>query len=187
MNTGTIVQVVGPVVDVAFPGALPAISNALTVEFKVGNQPAKLTLEVQQHLGDRWVRAVSMSGTEGLKRGFTVTDSGAPISMPVGPGVMGRVLDVNPRNDINWHRTFMWVTGFFYNPKFRYNISLWSLGSTEQTLLFGNLQYRINDALGFGVGIGPSLTNRSLQGSWPFWAGSDRQMAEEALRGGCPP
>jgi F-type H+-transporting ATPase subunit beta len=94
MNTGTIVQVVGPVVDVAFPGALPAISNALTVEFKVGNQPAKLTLEVQQHLGDRWVRTVSMSGTEGLKRGFTVTDSGAPISMPVGPGVMGRVLDV---------------------------------------------------------------------------------------------
>jgi len=94
MNTGTIVQVVGPVVDVAFPDALPSIANALTVECQIGGQPAKLTLEVQQHLGDRWVRAISMSGTEGLKRGFAVTDSGGPISMPVGPGVMGRVLDV---------------------------------------------------------------------------------------------
>jgi F-type H+-transporting ATPase subunit beta len=94
MNTGTIVQVVGPVVDVAFTDSLPAISNALTVEYKVQNQPVKLTLEVQQHLGDRWVRTVSMSGTEGLKRGFQVTDTGGPIKMPVGPGVMGRVMDV---------------------------------------------------------------------------------------------
>jgi F-type H+-transporting ATPase subunit beta len=94
MSTGTIVQVLGPVVDVAFPDALPSISNALTVEYTVQNQPMKLTLEVQQHLGDRWVRTISMSGTEGLKRGFAVTDSGAPIQMPVGPGVMGRVLDV---------------------------------------------------------------------------------------------
>jgi F-type H+-transporting ATPase subunit beta len=94
MNTGTIVQVVGPVVDVAFPGALPPISNALTVDFSVDGHPNHLTLEVQQHLGDRWVRTVSMSGTEGLKRGLTVTDSGGPIRMPVGPGVMGRVLNV---------------------------------------------------------------------------------------------
>jgi F-type H+-transporting ATPase subunit beta len=94
MNTGTIVQVVGPVVDVAFPGALPPISNALTVDFAVDGQTNHLTLEVQQHLGDRWVRTVSMSGTEGLKRGLTVTDSGGPIRMPVGPGVMGRVLNV---------------------------------------------------------------------------------------------
>src|SRR4029079_8229488 len=50
--------------------------------------------EVQQHLGDRWVRTVSMSGTEGLRRGLPVTDTGGPISMPVGPGVMGRVLNV---------------------------------------------------------------------------------------------
>jgi F-type H+-transporting ATPase subunit beta len=94
MNTGTIVQVVGPVVDVAFPDVLPPISNALTVECEVQNQPVKLTLEVQQHLGDRWVRTVSMSGTEGLRRGVEVHDSGGPIRMPVGPGVMGRVLDV---------------------------------------------------------------------------------------------
>ena len=68
MNTGTIVQVDGPVVDVAFPDALPAITNALTVEYTVLDHPVTLTLEVQQHLGDRWVRTISMSGTEGLKR-----------------------------------------------------------------------------------------------------------------------
>jgi F-type H+-transporting ATPase subunit beta len=94
MNTGTIVKVLGPVVDVEFPDRLPGIYNALTCEYKVQNEPAKLTLEVQQHLGDKWVRAISMSGTEGLKRGFKVTDNGAPISMPVGEGVMGRVFDV---------------------------------------------------------------------------------------------
>ncbi|HET9566843.1 MAG TPA: F0F1 ATP synthase subunit beta, partial [Vicinamibacterales bacterium] len=94
MNTGTIVQVDGPVVDVAFPDALPAITNALTVEYTVLDQPVTLTLEVQQHLGDRWVRTISMSGTEGLKRGLKVSDSGGPIHMPVGPGVMGRVLNV---------------------------------------------------------------------------------------------
>jgi len=94
MNTGTIVRVSGAIVDVEFQGALPAIYNALTVDYKVQNEPAKMTLEVQQHLGDNWVRTISMSGTEGIKRGFKVSDSGAPISVPVGEGVMGRVLDV---------------------------------------------------------------------------------------------
>jgi F-type H+-transporting ATPase subunit beta len=94
MSKGKIVRVSGPVVDVEFPDALPAIYNALTVEYKVQNQPARMTLEVQQHLGDGWVRTISMSGTEGIKRGFEVTDSGAPISVPVGEGVMGRVFDV---------------------------------------------------------------------------------------------
>ena len=94
MNKGKIVQVVGPVVDVAFPEKLPGIYNALTVDYKVQGQPVKITLEVQQHLADSWVRAVSMSGTEGLKRGYEVVDTGVPISMPVGEGVMGRVFDV---------------------------------------------------------------------------------------------
>ena len=94
MLRGKIVQVVGPVVDVEFPGELPAIYNALTVEYKVSGQPVKLLLEVQQHLGDRCVRTISMSATEGLKRGFEATDTGAPISVPVGEGVMGRVFDV---------------------------------------------------------------------------------------------
>src|ERR1700760_4594218 len=78
MNKGKIVKVIGPVVDVEFPDALPGIYNALTCEYKVKNQPVALTLEVQQHLGDKWVRTISMSGTEGLKRGFEVTDSGGP-------------------------------------------------------------------------------------------------------------
>jgi len=94
MNKGKIVQVIGPVVDVEFPNDVPAIYNALTVDFKVQNQTVKLTLEVQQHLGDNWVRTVAMSSTEGLKRGLEVEDKGGPISMPVGPGVMGRVFDV---------------------------------------------------------------------------------------------
>ena len=94
MNTGTIVQVVGPIVDVEFPDALPAIYNALAVECTVENRPVALTLEVQQHIGDHRVRTISMSGTEGLKRGYTVKDSGGPISVPVGDAVMGRVFDV---------------------------------------------------------------------------------------------
>jgi F-type H+-transporting ATPase subunit beta len=94
MNKGKIVQVIGPVVDVEFPSGLPPIYNALTVDFKVQGQEIKLTLEVQQHLGDNWVRTVAMSTTEGLKRGIEVLDTGGPISMPVGPGVMGRVFDV---------------------------------------------------------------------------------------------
>ncbi len=86
MNTGKIVQVIGPVVDIEFPQKTPAIYNALTVDFKVEDQPIKLTLEVQQHLGGSWVRTISMSGTEGLERGLEVTDTGEPISMPVGEG-----------------------------------------------------------------------------------------------------
>ena len=101
MNSGKVVQVVGPVVDVEFPEVLPSIFNAQTIDYTVENRPVTVTLEVQQHLGDRWVRAISMSGTGGLKRGFEVTDSGGPISMPVGEGVMGRVFDVtgNPVDD----------------------------------------------------------------------------------------
>ncbi|MBI3853687.1 MAG: F0F1 ATP synthase subunit beta [Verrucomicrobia bacterium] len=94
MNKGKIVQIIGPVVDVEFAGELPAIYNALTVEFSVQGQPVKLTLEVQQHLGDNWVRAVAMSSTEGLKRGYDVVDTGKAISMPVGDAVMGRVFNV---------------------------------------------------------------------------------------------
>ena len=94
MNKGKIVQIIGPVVDIEFADKLPAIYNAVTVDFTVLGKPTKLTLEVQQHLGDGWVRAVAMSSTEGLKRGLEVTDTGSAISVPVGEGVMGRVLDV---------------------------------------------------------------------------------------------
>src|SRR2546426_11889852 len=94
MNKGKIVQVIGPVVDVEFPETPPSIYNALTIDYQVQGKSTKLTLEVEQHLGDNWVRAVAMSSTEGLKRGLEVVDTGAPISMPVGEGVMGRVFNV---------------------------------------------------------------------------------------------
>ncbi len=95
MNKGKIVQIIGPVVDVEFPAQLPALFNALTIQFTPpGGVSTKLTLEVQQHLGDNWVRAIAMSTTEGLKRGQEVFDAGAPISMPVGEAVMGRVFNV---------------------------------------------------------------------------------------------
>lgn len=97
---------------------------------------------------------------------------------------LGVVRTVNPRNDVNWQRTFAWLSGFFYDPKFRYSISLWSLPATQQTLLFGNLQYRASPAFVLGVGLGPNLTARSVQGSWPYWAATDRQMTEEFFRGG---
>ena len=95
MNKGKTVQVIGPVVDVEFPDQLPAIYNALTIDYDVPLLgKTTLTLEVQQHLGDNWVRTVAMSTTDGLKRGMEVLDTGKPISMPVGDGVMGRVFDV---------------------------------------------------------------------------------------------
>ena len=97
---------------------------------------------------------------------------------------LGRERSVVARNDINWHRTMIWVSGFFYRPEFLYTITVWSLPTTEQTLVFGLLRYIIAQQVTVGAGVGPSLTARSMQGTWPFWAGSDRQMAEEFYRGG---
>ena len=97
MNTGTIVQVIGPVVDADFSenDALPKIYDALEVDFSVAGGPEKkLTLEVQQDLGGGWVRAIAMSSTEGLKRGMPITNTAAPISVPVGDCVLGRVFNV---------------------------------------------------------------------------------------------
>ena len=94
-NTGKIVQVIGAVVDVEFePGKVPEIYQALEINYKVGGEDNSLIVEVQQHLGDSIVRAVAMSSTEGLVRGMDVIDTGAPISVPVGEGVLGRIFDV---------------------------------------------------------------------------------------------
>ncbi len=95
MNTGKIVQVIGPVVDVQFAdNAIPPIYQALTVEFTAAGKQEKLTLEIQQHLGAGVARAIAMSSSEGLKRGMAVVDTGAPISVPVGEGVLGRIFNV---------------------------------------------------------------------------------------------
>jgi F-type H+/Na+-transporting ATPase subunit beta len=97
MNTGTIVQIIGPVVDADFSesDSMPSIYDALHVDFELeGQDSKKLTLEVQQHLGGGWVRAIAMSSTEGLKRGMSITNTAAPISVPVGDCVLGRVFNV---------------------------------------------------------------------------------------------
>ncbi|MCC5021415.1 MAG: F0F1 ATP synthase subunit beta [Candidatus Synoicihabitans palmerolidicus] len=95
MTIGKIVQVIGPVVDVQFAdNCIPPIYQALTVEFAVDGKSELLTLEIQQHLGGGVARSIAMSSTEGLKRGMSVTDTGAPISVPVGNGVLGRIFDV---------------------------------------------------------------------------------------------
>jgi len=87
MATGKVIQITGPVVDVEFPaGALPDIYSALTI--------GDVTVEVQQHLGNNWVRAVAMSSTDGMARGIDAVDTGSPISVPVGAPTLGRVFDV---------------------------------------------------------------------------------------------
>src|SRR6202142_708621 len=89
-QTGRITQVIGAVVDVQFEGELPAILNALETK----NHGVRLVLEVAQHLGESTVRTVAMDSSEGLVRGQEVTDTGAPISVPVGPGLLGRIINV---------------------------------------------------------------------------------------------
>lgn len=92
-STGKITQIIGPVVDVKFnTGKLPAIYNAIVIEDK--SLKNKIVCEVAQHLGENTVRAVAMDTTDGLVRGMTATDTGAPISVPVGEGVLGRILNV---------------------------------------------------------------------------------------------
>src|SRR5574342_767940 len=94
MNVGKIVQIIGPVVDVAFEdGALPAILSALEVE-RDSKSASRLVLEVQQHLGENTVRTVAMDSTDGLVRGMKVHNTGQPINVPVGAGTLGRLLNV---------------------------------------------------------------------------------------------
>ena len=97
---------------------------------------------------------------------------------------LGRTRAVTTRNDLNWHRSFVWLSGFLYDPRMRYTLTIWSLPTTQQTLVFGNMFYTVNKALTFGGGIAPNLTARSMQGSWPYWAATDRQMGEEFFRAG---
>jgi F-type H+/Na+-transporting ATPase subunit beta len=95
MNTGKIIQVLGAVVDVQFAeSTIPPIYQALTIAFSASGRKENLTLEIQQHLGDGVARTIAMSSTEGLVRGMDVIDSGAPISVPVGDGVLGRIFNV---------------------------------------------------------------------------------------------
>src|SRR5262249_28586148 len=95
MSTGKIVQIIGPVVDVEFPGGyLPSIYHALKIRREVDGHGEEITAEVAQHLGESTVRAVAMQPTDGLMRGMPVEDTGQPISVPVGREVLGRILNV---------------------------------------------------------------------------------------------
>ncbi|MDR0454603.1 MAG: F0F1 ATP synthase subunit beta [Deferribacteraceae bacterium] len=99
-NIGKVVQVIGPVVDAKFEkGGLPEIFTALSIEDKA--QKRKVICEVAQHLGEDTVRAVAMTTTDGLVRGMEVINTGAPISVPVGKGVLGRIMNVtgDPTDD----------------------------------------------------------------------------------------
>lgn len=89
-KTGTIKRIIGPVVDVTFENGVPEIYNALTVE----NNGKTLVLEVEQHIGENTARAIAMDSTDGLSRGLTVTDTGKPISVPVGSATLGRMFNV---------------------------------------------------------------------------------------------
>ncbi|MCS6913395.1 MAG: F0F1 ATP synthase subunit beta [Myxococcales bacterium] len=92
---GRITQVIGPVVDVEFQGPLPEIYTALLVHNpSISDQPDNLTIEVAQHLGEHTVRCIAMDSTDGLVRGMPVKNTGQPILMPVGPEVLGRILNV---------------------------------------------------------------------------------------------
>src|SRR5271155_3027926 len=89
-NIGHVTQVIGAVVDVKFQGELPPILNAL----ETINNGNRLVLEVAQHLGESTVRCIAMDISEGLTRGQEVTDTGAPIMVPVGDGTLGRIMNV---------------------------------------------------------------------------------------------
>lgn len=94
-STGRITQVIGPVVDVEFQGVPPEINTALLVSnSSLSAQPDNLTIEVAQHLGEHTVRCIAMDSTDGLTRGQPVKNTGAPITVPVGPEVLGRILNV---------------------------------------------------------------------------------------------
>ena len=93
--TGKVVQVIGPVVDVEFAGGhLPPIHNALRITSGEGSDALDVIAEVEQHLGENRVRTVAMKPTDGMQRGMAVIDTGGPITMPVGPSTLGRVLNV---------------------------------------------------------------------------------------------
>jgi len=89
-SPGKVSQVIGAVVDVQFEGDLPPIMNALEVQ----GLSYRLVLEVAQHLGGKQVRTIALDATEGLVRGQVVTDTGLPISVPVGAGTLGRIMNV---------------------------------------------------------------------------------------------
>jgi len=95
-----------------------------------------------------------------------------------------RTLAFDGRNDIYWQRAMIWFTGYLTSPKLTYMATVWTVTTTQQTLVYGNIKYTFNKHLTVGMGIMPNACIRSLQGSFPYFTSTDRTMAEDALRGG---
>jgi hypothetical protein len=97
---------------------------------------------------------------------------------------LGRNREFSGRNDFYFHRAMLWFSGFLGTPKLSYTATVWTIMPTQQTLVYGNLQYRFNKHFRLGIGVAPNLSIRSMQGPFPFYASTDRTMGEESLRGG---
>ncbi len=97
---------------------------------------------------------------------------------------LGNTKTFDGRNDIYWHRAMIWFKGFLGTPKLTYSITVWTVTTTQQTLVFGTLMYRFNKYITAGVGMTPNVCIRSIQGLFPFFTSTDRTMAEDGLRGG---
>jgi hypothetical protein len=97
---------------------------------------------------------------------------------------LGRPQSFTGRNDFYWHRTMIWFTGFVLTPNLTYTATVWTIMTTQQTLVYGNLQYAVNKYLNLGMGIMPNISVRSMQGPFPFYLSTDRTMGEESLRAG---
>jgi hypothetical protein len=97
---------------------------------------------------------------------------------------LGRDRDFIGRNDFFWHRVMIWFSGWVGTPKLTYTATVWTVFTTQQTLVYGNLQYKFNKHFQAGIGVGPNLSVRSMQGPFPFYFSTDRTMGEESLRAG---
>ena len=97
---------------------------------------------------------------------------------------LGRDHDFVGRNDFFWHRTMIWFSGWLGTPKLTYVATVWTVFTTQQTLIYGNIAYKFNKHFQVAIGVGPNLAVRSMQGSFPFYSSTDRTMGEESLRGG---
>src|SRR6478735_4163004 len=97
---------------------------------------------------------------------------------------LGRDREFIGRNDFFWHRTMIWFSGWLGTPKLTYVATVWTVFTTQQALIYGNIAYKFNDHFQAAIGVGPNLSVRSMQGSFPFYSSTDRSMGEESLRGG---
>ena len=97
---------------------------------------------------------------------------------------LGRDRDFVGRNDFFWHRTMIWFSGWLGTPKLTYGITSWTVFTTQQALIYGYIAYKFNPHVQVAIGVGPNLSVRSMQGSFPFYSSTDRTMGEESLRGG---